>query len=181
VRPAEAVQVRELSAQDGGALRAFLADVPADDRSFFKEDVSDPAIAAAWLEDTRSVRLVAVDDDGRMLAFAALSPGVARTSHVADLRVVVAARARGRGLARALTRRMLLAAVGRGVRKVTVDVAATQTTVVEMFRRLGFEPEALLRDHLCDGHGELQDLVVLSHLVDETWSAMLTAGLDDPR
>ena len=129
----------------------------------------------------RSVRLVAVDDAGRMLAFAALTPGIARTSHVADLRVVVAAAARRRGLARTLTRRMLVAALERGVRKVTIDVAATQTTVIEMFRRLGFEPEALLRDHLCDAHGELQDLVVLSHLVDETWSGMLTAGLDDPR
>jgi ribosomal protein S18 acetylase RimI-like enzyme len=174
-------QIRELEPGDAEALRAFLAAVPADDRSFFKEDVTDPAVADAWIADPRSERLVAVDDAGTILAFAALSPGVARTSHVADLRVVVAAPARGRGIGPALARRLLLAAVERGLRKVTVDVAATQTGGIEMFRRLGFEPEALLRDHLCDGRGELQDVVVLAHLVDETWAGMLTAGLEDPR
>jgi ribosomal protein S18 acetylase RimI-like enzyme len=172
------VEIRDLAEHDQAALRRFLSEVPADDRTFFKEDVTDPSVAEHWFADTRSVRLVAVDDHEQIVAFAALSPGVARTSHVGELRVVVAERVRGRGLARALTRQMLLEAVRRGLRKVFLEVAATQVAVIEMFRRLGFEPEALLRDHLCDASGELQDLVVLAHGVDETWSGMLSAGVD---
>ena len=53
-----------------------------------------------------------------------------------------------------------------------------QTALIGMFRSLGFEPEALLRDQLCDGSGELQDVVVLAHAVEETWSGMLSAGTD---
>jgi len=169
---------RELTVADGERLRRFLAEVPADDRSFFKEDVTDPAVTDRWLHDERSLRLVVVDEDERVLAFAALSPGLARTSHVGDLRVVVAADARRAGLGRALTRRMLGEAVRRGLRKLTVEVAATQTAVIEMFRHLGFEPEALLRDQLCDASGELQDMIVLAHMVEDTWSTMLTAGTD---
>jgi ribosomal protein S18 acetylase RimI-like enzyme len=169
---------RELTLADGERLQRFLAEVPADDRSFFKEDVTDPAVADRWLHDKRSLRLVVVDEAERVLAFAALSPGLARTSHVGDLRIVVAADARRAGLGRAITRRMLGEAVRRGLRKVTVEVAATQTAVIEMFRNLGFEPEAMLRDQLCDASGDLQDMIVLAHLVEDTWSTMLTAGTD---
>lgn len=171
--------VRELTPGDADALRRFFADVPAEDRTFFKEDVTDPALAQRWVDDQRSVRRLAVDEDGVVVAFAALSPGVERTAHVADLRLVVGARARGRGLGRALAQRMLLEAVEHGFRKVTVDIAADQPGPIAMFRALGFQPEALLRDHLCDADGELRDVVVLAHGVDEHWSGMLTAGIDE--
>jgi L-amino acid N-acyltransferase YncA len=174
-------QIRELGSGDVEALQRFFAGVPAEDRTFFKEDVADPAAAQRWVDDRRSVTRLAVDGegDGDILAFAALSPGVERTSHVADLRLVVAATARGRGLGRSLARRMLLEAVGAGFRKVTVDLAAESTGAIDMFRGLGFVPEALLRDHLCDPNGELHDLLVLAHAVADNWSAMATAGIGD--
>lgn len=50
---------------------------------------------------------------------------------------------------------------------------------IGMFEGLGFEPEALLRDHVRDKTGALRDLVVLAHLVEGTWSGMATAGLED--
>ena len=48
-----------------------------------------------------------------------------------------------------------------------------------MFEAVGFEPEALLRDHVRDRSGELRDLVVLAHLVDGTWSGMASAGIEE--
>ncbi len=48
-----------------------------------------------------------------------------------------------------------------------------------MFGELGFQPEALLRDHLCDPDGELHDIVVLAHAVDDQWAGMLSAGFDE--
>ena len=50
---------------------------------------------------------------------------------------------------------------------------------IGMFEALGFEPEALLRDHVRDKTGELRDLVVLAHIVEGTWSGMASAGLED--
>jgi ribosomal protein S18 acetylase RimI-like enzyme len=174
------IDVREMGPQDADALRQFFAEVPTDDRTFFKEDISDAqALASRWIADERSVRRLEFDDDGALVAFAALSPGVERMSHVADFRLVVAARARRRGLGRGLARCMLLEAVRQGFRKVAVDIAADNGGAIRMFRELGFQPEALLRDHLCDPNGELHDLVILAHAVDEQWSGMLTAGMDE--
>lgn len=173
------VRTRALRADDAQTLHEFFADVPAHDRTFFKEDVADPAVAQAWVADQQSIRRLAVDDDGCAVAFAALSPGVERMSHVADLRLVVGKPARGQGLGRALAREMLLEAVRHGYKKVTVDIAADSTGAISMFQALGFVPEALLRDHLCDPDGELHDLVVLAHAVDETWDTMVAAGIAD--
>lgn len=172
------VRTRALGPDDAAALHAFFAGVPADDRTYFKEDVADPALAERWVADRRSVRRLAVDD-GVVVAFAALSPGVERTSHVADLRLVVSAAARGQGLGRALAREMLLAAVEAGFRKVTVDIAADRPGAIGMFQALGFVPEALLRDQLCDPDGGLHDLVVLAHGVDDTWASMVASGIAD--
>jgi L-amino acid N-acyltransferase YncA len=173
------VPTRPLGPDDSQALHEFFADVPAQDRTFFKADVADPTVAQAWVSDQRSIRRLAVEDNGSVVAFAALTPGVERMSHVADLVLVVRARSRGRGLGRALAREMLLEAVRNDVKKVTVDIAAESAGAIGMFQGLGFVPEALLRDQLCDPNGDLHDLVVLAHAVDDTWASMLAAGIDD--
>ena len=100
-------------------------------------------------------------------------------SHVADLRLVVAAHARGRGLGRLVARQMFLEAVAHGFKKITVDLASDSDGAIRMFTDLGFRPEALLLDRLRDSDGKLHDLVVLAHAVDEQWSGMLTVGIDD--
>jgi hypothetical protein len=47
-----------------------------------------------------------------------------------------------------------------------------------MFNALGFRGEALLTDHIRDGRGNLQDLVVLAHDVEAASSALETVGAD---
>ena len=172
------MNVRPLAPGDAPALQAFFAAVPAGDRTFFKEDIDDPDLAARWVRDDRCARMLGVHEDGTIIGFAALVPGVQRTGHVADLRLVIAAQARGRGLGTALAQRMLLEAFRHGFRKVTVEVAAERRGPIEMFLALGFQAEALLRDQLRDPDGALHDLMILAHSVEENWSAMLTAGMD---
>ena len=101
------------------------------------------------------------------------------SDHVGDLRLVVDPEARGQGLGRALARWALLQAVDGGLAKLSVEVVAEQEGAVAMFTGLGFQAEALLRDHVRDRDGELRDLIVLSHSVEDAWSAMQTAGIDD--
>jgi ribosomal protein S18 acetylase RimI-like enzyme len=172
------IDVRELRPEDLAELHAFFAEVPIEDRSFFKDDVTDPAIAEWWVRDKRCLRRLARDEDGNILAFAALLPKAGRSSHVAEVVVVVAARARRQGIGREVARRMLVEAVEHDFTKVMVEVAADNVGPIVMFRGLGFEPEALLRDQLRGEDGTPHDVVVLAHLVDEKWSTMLAGGLD---
>jgi ribosomal protein S18 acetylase RimI-like enzyme len=173
-------QVRELTAADAPALRDFFGSMPAEDRTFFFQDVNDPAVAEGWAGDERRLRRAAVDAEGRIVAFAALQPGVDWSSHVADMVLVVAPEARRAGLGRTLARRMLLEAVEQGFKKVMVMIAADNEAAIQMFSKIGFQPEALLRDQLRSPEdGTLRDVVIVAHLVDEMWSTMLTAGFEE--
>ena len=170
-------EVRELTPDDAPALREFFAKMATEDRTFFYQDVDDPAVIDAYAGDEKRLRRCAVDDDGQLMALAALEPGRDWTSHVADLVLLVGPHARRQGLGRALARQMLVEAVERGFKKVTVMVAADNVAGVEMFQKLGFQAEGLLRDQLRNpDDGALRDTVILAHLVDDTWSTMLTGG-----
>ena len=48
-----------------------------------------------------------------------------------------------------------------------------------MFTQLGFEAEGLLKDHVRSQSGEVHDLLVLSHFVEELWATMATTGVDE--
>jgi L-amino acid N-acyltransferase YncA len=170
---------RPVEAGDAAALSAFFARVPEGDRTFFKEDVLHGPTVAAWTEDRRNRRNLAVDPDGNVIGYVAVFPGVGWSSHVGELRVVVDPEARGRGLGRALARRGLTDALDLGLTKLVVEVVSDQTASIGLFQSLGFEAEALLRDHVRNRDGELRDLVVLAHSVEGLWSTMATLGVDD--
>jgi ribosomal protein S18 acetylase RimI-like enzyme len=172
--------IRDLTADDAGSLHRFLAAMPPEDRTFFFYDVDDPAVADRWVGDGRRRSRAVVGEDGDLLAFASLQPGVDWSSHVAELVLAVSPAHRREGLGKALAREMLLDALHTGYRKVTVQIAADSEGAIRMFRELGFEGEALLRDQLRSPEDDsLRDVVVLAHLVDETWSTMLSGGIDE--
>lgn len=172
------IQIRPVTGGDEAALAAFLARIPEGDRTFFKENELDREAVAAWVADTTSLRAVAVDPSGPIVGYVALLPGVGWSSHVGDLRLVVDPRQRRRGIGRQLASWSLLHAVQAGLAKVVVEVVAEQSAAIAMFQGLGFEAEALLKDHIRDREGGLRDLVVLAHGVDGNWSALATLGLE---
>jgi GNAT superfamily N-acetyltransferase len=169
------VKVRRLERDDEEALRAFFDDIPDDDRGFLKEDGRDPAVLRRWIDDERGVRLVAVDDTPGLAAVCEVWPGVGRSSHVGDVRLVVAADRRRQGLGGLVAQRALIEALDRGFSKLTIEVVASEQGTIDMFQQLGFTPEALLRDHLRGPDGELQDVVLLAHLADDAGFDVLLA------
>jgi ribosomal protein S18 acetylase RimI-like enzyme len=172
-------QIREPSAADLDGLLEFFARVPESERTFFKEQVLDRATVEGWLTTDSGRRALAFDDDGQVVGYVAVIRLAGWSDHVGDVRLVVDPEQRGRGLGRALARWALLQAVDCGLSKLTVEVVAEQDGAVAMFGGLGFQAEGLLRDHVRDRDGELRDLILLSHSVEDAWSAMETAGIDD--
>ncbi len=170
--------LRDVSGADTAAVSEFFADLTEQDRTFFWDDITDPAVATRWVGDPRRNPMCAEDAEG-IAAFASLVPLTDWSAHVAELVLVVAGWARRRGHGRALAQAMLLGALRSGFTKVTVQVAADQPGAIAMFQSIGFQAEALLRDHLRTPEtGELRDLIILSHLAEETYATMLAAGLD---
>ena len=172
--------VREVRPDDARALRGFFADMPSEDRTFFQHDVEAPEVIERWARDDGSIRRCVPDDAGGILALAALHPGTDWSSHVAELVLLVHPGGRRRGVGRDLARTMLLEAVRGGFKKVSVMIAADNSGAIDMFNKLGFQGEALLRDQLRNpADGELRDAVVLAHLVDEQWATMLSGGVEE--
>jgi len=171
------MEIRRLELRDREAVERFLAGIPEGDRTFFKEDVGDPDVLSAWSR-PGAARSLAVAD-GAVLGYVAVIPLQGWSSHVGEVRVVVDPGHRGRGVGRALARYAVLEALGLGLRKMVVEVIAEEEPTIAMFRSLGFEPEALLKDHVRDQAGGLRDLMVLAHSVDDSFAAMAAVGLGD--
>jgi len=171
------METRLLEAGDETAVDRFLDRIPEGDRTFFKEDVADPEVRAAWFR-PGPARLLALADDA-VVGYVAVVPLAGWSRHVGELRVIVDPEHRGRGIGQELTRRAMLEALDLGLTKMVIEVRADHESRIDMFRALGFVPEALLADHVRDHAGELHDLMVLAHSVGE-WNASLEiAGIGD--
>jgi ribosomal protein S18 acetylase RimI-like enzyme len=174
------VNVVPLAPDHGDALLRFFDDLPGGDRTFIREDVTDPGTVRAWAaEPAGDRRWVAVDDHGAVLGYVAVLPLAGWSDHVGEVRLVVSPSARGTGLGRDLARHALVQAVEAGLRKLVVEVVPDQGPALTLFLGLGFTGEALLRDQIRDRDGQLRDLMVLAHHVGDTWSGMTAVGLAD--
>jgi ribosomal protein S18 acetylase RimI-like enzyme len=171
------MEIRELDANDRDAIERFVERVPEGDRTFFKEDVEAPEVIEAWAR-PGPARALAVED-GEVVGYVAVVPLHGWSSHVGEVRVIVDPDHRGRGIGRALARHAVTGAIELDLRKMVVEVVADQEATVAMFRALGFDPEALLTDHVRDQSGALRDLMILAHSVESQWSSMLVAGIAD--
>ena len=169
------MEFRPIAAGDEPALQRFFARIPEADRTFLKEDVDDPAIAAAWAR-PGSARTIAVEA-GEVVGSVAVVPLHGWSSHVGEVRLVVDPAARGRGLGRELARHAVHDAVELGLAKLVVEVIADQKELIAMFVALGFDAEALLADHVRDRNGQIRDLLVLANDVESQFAAMATAGI----
>ena len=171
--------IEALTGEHLPALRRFLEALPDEDITFIKEDVRDPSVAEAWACEQGPARRWVAVEDGEVTGLVSVRPLVGWSSHVGELRLVVAPDRRGRGLGRALARHALRCGLETGLSKIVVEVVAEQEGAVRMFDDLGFRGEALLRDHIRDRSGALRDLLVLAHDAGDEWSAMASVGVED--
>jgi ribosomal protein S18 acetylase RimI-like enzyme len=168
------MEIRHIAWGDQEPLARFLERVPDADRTFFKQDVG---ASDEWMR-PGPARTIALED-GEVFGWLAVVPKAGWSSHVGEVRLIVDPGRRGRGIGRMLARRAVLEALELGLEKMVVEVIAVQEATIAMFRSLGFDPEALLTDHVRDRNGDLRDLMVLSHSVQEQWSSMIMAGIAD--
>ena len=155
------VEVRRYAPAGSEAMRRFATSLTQEDRNFLKEDASDPATLDRWAQPNDVDRFVALRD-GAVVGYLGIHPLGGWSSHVSEVRVLVAPEARGEGLGQRLVQTAVAVAVTQGKEKLIVDVVADQEGTIGMLQANGFVPEALLADHVRDRQGELRDLMVLS-------------------
>jgi ribosomal protein S18 acetylase RimI-like enzyme len=172
------MELRPIQPKDVGLITEFFLRVPERDRTFFNEDVLDPAVVEGFLRPREGdVRLILHDDEGSVVGWLALFGGVGWSHHVARIGLVVDPAARGRGLGKQLAREGLLRGLQAGYSKLVVEIIAEEKPAIGMFQGIGFQIEALLLDHVRDQAGEVHDLVVLTHHAEQTRSELDAIGI----
>jgi len=156
---------RPLSTACREAIIHFARELPEEDLLFLDRDITQPTVVDQWVRDVAEGNLftiVAWRDDA-VVGYATIDRGVARwIRHVAELRVVVAESVRGIGLGRLLLELVFERALEDGTTKLVARMTPDQPAARNLFQRIGFAEEAVLRDNAMDAHGLTHDLLVLS-------------------
>lgn len=157
-------ELRPLTADHRGAAEAFAARIPQGDRAFIDRSLLNQAMVAGWTQRSLARRVGAfIGDD--MVAILTVNPGQGWTSKVGEVRLVVIPEARGLGIATALADRAVELAVEMELSKLYIEVLEVLAPVIDMFVAIGFEREAVLRDHVLDGDGRPGNLCILSRFL----------------
>ena len=174
--------IEPMRAEDGPAVAAFIAALPAHDLLFLSKDVTNPKVLAAWMEGLVSGRvhsLVARDGDAIVGCTALVTETLTWSRHVGELRVLVSPAARGQGLGRELVQECFRTALALGLEKLCVRMTVDQQAAIASFEGIGFRAEALLRKHVRDRDGKDHDVAILSHDVAEVQSRMGAFGVTE--
>lgn len=159
----EQIDIRPPVRADLGALERFAGGVPTHDLLFLARDIRERRVLEAWIagvETHEIVSLVAVANGEVVATIACVSDPLSWSRHVWDIRLLVAADHRNRGLGRKLLDMAIADTVSRGATKLTARMTPDQTGAITLFEESGFRAEALLRDHVQDSAGSPHDLAL---------------------
>jgi len=159
------IVLRLMTPDDGEAVLAFAQKLAPHDLLFLRRDIGQPKVVAAWMEATRAggiVTLLALRGATVVGCATIVRDALSWSSHVGELRVIVAASQRGKGLGQTLTQECFAIAVGLGVDKLMAQMTVDQRGAIDVFEGLGFRAEALLKEHVRDREGAKHDIVILS-------------------
>lgn len=165
----QTVEIRPLGEGDREALLAFGRSLPHDDLLYLEDDFQSPEIIArlvnaSFAENWRQV--VALSEDGAIVGYSAARRLVGRSSHVADIMLLVKEDWRRSGLGTALARAIFDAARDLGATKVIVEMLEGLVSGRAIFERLGFRVEGTLTGHALDRQGQLHNLLILAYHVN---------------
>jgi L-amino acid N-acyltransferase YncA len=157
--------IRPMVPEDKDDLLAFFRSLPAEDRFYLKDDVTDPSMIARWaqtLDYSRVLPLLAFLD-GKIVGDGTLHhrrAGARR--HIGEVRVVVAPAYHNRGVGRGLLHKLIDIAGDKGLQKLLFEVIAdTEEAARHTAQVLGFVPVAALPAHVLDAGGTSHDLMLM--------------------
>jgi RimJ/RimL family protein N-acetyltransferase len=162
----EAIELRAMSGADEAAVLAFANAAPAHDLLFLARDITHPKVVKAWVREIEAGTITTVlawRGEAIVGCAAIIRDPLSWSGHVAEIRVVLLDRLRGKGLGRLLIEEAFATALGQGAEKITARMTLDQKGAIGVFEGLGFTLEAMLRDQVQDRDGRKHDLLILSH------------------
>lgn len=146
---ARPVKLRLMGESDAEAVLAFARTLPPDDLMYLRVNITEPSVVQQWVDSIaagRTLTVVAISS-GQVLGEATLLHNATSwTRHLGEIRIQISPVARRRGLARLLANKIDLIATQLGLQLLTARMTLDQVAAQAVFRRLGFQREAVLWD-----------------------------------
>lgn len=170
--------IRHCEPGDQAAIEAYLNKIPEHERAFYKTEGDNAELAAAWSQHPDPLRLLDVTDDGVVRGMVGIRRGRGQSAHTGEITLMVDPAFRRQNVATALVQAIVGEGMKEGLTHIYVEVTAEHTATLGMFRKLGFEGEALLQGFIKNRDGELRDLIMMTNRIEDNWAAVQLVGLD---
>jgi len=172
VRNGTVIALRPMVREDEAKLLDFFRRLPPEDRLFLKDDVTDPKVIHTWAENLDYHRVIPIlaEHEGRIVGDATLHRArYGWSTHVGEIRLVTDPEFRRQRLGRILAREIFFLALVLKLNKVVAEMMEDQQGAVRVFTAMGFEQEAVLKNHVRDLEGKYHNLVIMSQDVIGFW------------
>ena len=163
LRDGHKVSLRLMQPDDAETILGFARSLPNDDLLFLRRDVTQESAVAEWMREIESGRTYTVlgFDGDELLGEGDLHYNAADwTRHLGEIRLLLSPKARGRGLGRVLAEEIYAIAQQLQLQLLTARMVLDQAAAQTVFRRLGFQREAVLWDYVIDADGKTHDLLI---------------------
>lgn len=168
LKTGEEIIVRPMEKGDKKSLLGFFRNLPGDDRLYLRDDVAKEETVDKWVKNLnykKVLPLLAIFKD-KVIADGTLHTSeYSWESHVGEIRLVVHPSFRNKGVGKILARELYIYAMKKGVEKIIARMMENQEKAIYIFRMLGFEKEAVLKDHAKDAKGKTHNMVIMSNNV----------------
>jgi len=158
------ITIRSLTRDDIERSLAFFQSLPRVDLNYLRGDPSQREVTERRIREMESGecnRLIAVVNDEIVAEGTLEMTGRDWTSHVGELRLIVAQDYKRKGLGMLMAHELYSLAARCKLEKLMVTMMRPQTAARNIFRKLGFREEMVLPDHVKDRDGKYQDLILM--------------------
>ncbi len=165
LRDGTRVIIKPMAQEDQDALLKFFLRIPAEDRNYFKEDVTSPDIIKRWAEELdydRVLPLLTWFGD-RIVADGTLHrTRIMARRHVGEIRIVVDPEFRERGLGTTLIHELAAVANENGLERLLFQaIEGKEDAAISAAEFVGFITAGTLRGHAKDSNGHPRDIVLM--------------------
>ncbi len=169
------ILIRPQTRDDFERSIAFFKALPREDLDYLRGDPTQLDVLERRYQEMESGdydRLVAIADD-RIVAEGTLEmTGRDWTAHVGELRLIVAHDYQRRGLGMHMAHELYALAARCKLETIMVTMMRPQTAARNIFRKLGFREEFVLKNHVRDRNGKVQDLIMVRCDLKALWKEL---------
>lgn len=169
------VLIRDMGAGDAERSYEFFAALPEEDRKYLRRDVTRRKVVQeriSRMDPDRELRLVALAEDAIVADGTLELAGHGWGDNIAELRLIVARPYQRLGLGTLLARELYSMAAERRVDRIITRMMRPQKGARNIMRKLGFQEEFLIPEHVRDTSGQWQDMIIMRCNLEELWSRM---------